>query len=122
MIVKRIMLNLCEGMEPPPIRISQFDTMWQLVFSILYKDRAWVIPDGATVALLGRKSDGTEFSIDGIIEDNKAVVDCNEDLSNVIGFTVCALSFVVDEKRVTTVNFAVFVEPAPVVPGTSSLE
>lgn len=120
MIEKSVTLHICEHVAPQQIRISQYDTVWQFVFTVLYKGRIWEIPDGATVALLGRKSDGTEVSIDGTIEDNKVKVDCNGDLSDVAGRTMCGLSFMADGKRLGTDNFTVLVEQAAVMRGEAT--
>ncbi len=122
MIEKKVNLRLDECAFPERIRVSQFDTMWQFVFGILYKSRPWQIPTGATAVLNGRKPDGNVFAFSGTIEDNKVTVDCDVQMTAVAGQTVCELSILSDGKVVGTANFVLDVETAPKSPDDVSSE
>lgn len=113
MIERNIALRIADGFTPERVRVSQFDTMWRFVFEIFYNSQRWEIPSGATAVLNGRKPDGNVFAFSGTIEDNKVTVDCDVQMTAVVGQTVCELSVLSDGKVVGTANFVMDVEAAP---------
>lgn len=112
MIEKNVKLWLGDG-PLVTVRVSQFDTMWRFVFSIIHNSQPWQIPTGATAVLNGRKPDGNLFAFSGTISDNKVTVDADVQMTAVAGQTVCELSILADGKVVGTANFIMDVEAAP---------
>lgn len=128
MIERNVTLRLDDGAYPVHIRVSQFDTMWRFVFTILYKNQPWFIPRSGgslitTATLNGRKPDGNVFAFAGTINGNNTVtVDCDVQMTAVTGQTVCELSILSDGKVVGTANFTLDVEAAPKSPDDVSSE
>lgn len=120
MITKNVNLYLGGG-YPVRIPVSQFDTMWRFVFTILYKGQPWPIPAGADVVLNGRKEDGNVFAFSGTIADGKAAVDCDVQMTAAAGTVVCELSVLSGGKVVGTANFVLEVELPPDIPDDEAL-
>lgn len=112
MITKNVKLYLGDGF-PVRIPVSQFDNMWQFVFTIVNNSQPWQIPTGATAVLNGKKPDGNVFAFSGTIENNTVTVDADVQMTAVAGQTVCELSILADGKTVGTANFILDVEEAP---------
>lgn len=112
MIEKNVKLWLGDG-PLVTVRVSQFDTMWRFIFSIVNNSQPWEIPSGASAVLNGRKPDGNVFAFSGTISDNKVTVDADVQMTAVAGQTVCELSILSDGRVVGTANFIMDVEAAP---------
>ena len=112
MITKAVNLWLGSGPRVV-IPVSQFDTMWQFVFTIIKGGLEWTIPTGATAVLNGLKPDGNVFAFSGTISGNTVTVDCDVQMTAVAGDTICELSILADGKTVGTANFTLAVEAAP---------
>ena len=112
MITKNVRLYLGDGF-PVRVPVSQYDTMWQFVFTIVNNSQPWQIPNGASAVLNGRKPDGNVFAFSGTIANNTVTVDADVQMSAVAGQTVCELSILADGKTVGTANFILDVEEAP---------
>lgn len=95
------------------IPVSQFDSMWQFMFSIMNGSTAWTIPTGAVAVLNGRKQDGNVFAFSGTISGNTVTVDCDVQMTACAGPTVCELSILAGGKVIGSSNFILDVEPAP---------
>ncbi len=120
MITKNVKLYLTGGF-PVRVPVSQFDTMWQFVFTIINDGLEWTIPTGASAVLNGLKPDGNVFAFSGTISNNAVTVDCDVQMTAVAGDTICELSIFTTEgseesqraKVVGTANFVLAVEAAP---------
>lgn len=112
MITKNVKLWLGAGPRVV-IPVSQFDTMWQFVFTVIKDSTEWTIPVGASAVLNGLKPDGNVFAFAGTISSNTVTVDCDVQMTAVAGEVECELSIVADSKVVGTANFALHVEAAP---------
>lgn len=112
MIEKNVKLYLGDGF-PVRIPVSQYDTMWQFVFTIIHNSQPWQIPTGATAVLNGKKPDGNVFAFAGTIENNTVTVDADVQMTACAGDTICELSILDDGKTVGTANFTLAVESAP---------
>lgn len=112
MISKPVTLYLSYGF-PVRVPVSQFDTMWQFVFTIIKDSVTWTIPTGATAVLNGLKPDGNVFAFAGTISGNTVTVNCDVQMTAVAGDTICELSILADGKTVGTANFTLAVEAAP---------
>lgn len=95
------------------IPVSQYDTMWRFIFTIINGSVEWTIPTGATAVLNGRKPDGNVIAISGTIADNKVTVDATEQMTVVAGEVVCELTIMSGGKVIGTANFILAVEDAP---------
>ena len=112
MITKPVILWI--GASPQVVvPVSQYDTIWNFVFSVRYEDAEWTIPAGATAKLMGRTSASTTFEIDGTISDNKITVTASTSVTGVAGNSVCEVRIIADGKQVSTANFILAVEKAP---------
>lgn len=116
MIERNVTLRLGDTIAPANIPVSQFDTMWRFVFSILYGHQSWEIPSGATAVLNGRKPDGNVFAFSGTVSGNKVTVDCDVQMTAVAGTVVCELSILSSGTVVGTANFILDVEAGPKAP------
>ena len=121
MISKPVNLYLSGG-YPVRIPVSQFDTIWQFVFTIIKDSTEWTIPTGASAVLNGLKPDGNVFAFSGTISDNKVTVNCDVQMTACAGDTICELSILADGKTVGTANFVLAVEAAPKSPDDISSE
>lgn len=122
MLDKNITLRLGDTGAPARIRVSQFDTMWSFVFTIVYNGQKWSVPSGAEAVLNGRKPDGNVFAFSGTVADGKVTVDCDVQMTAVAGPVVCELSVLSGGKVVGTANFILDVEVAPKSPDDVSSE
>ena len=122
MIEKTVTLSIGSVERPERIPVSQFDTMWQFVFSLTYAGDAWSIPAGAEAMMLGRKQDGNVFAFAGTVADGKITVPCDVQMTAVAGPVVCELSIISDHRTIGTSNFILDVEPAPKSPEDVSSE
>ena len=121
MISKPVTLYLSYGF-PVRVPVSQFDTMWQFVFTIIKDSVTWTIPSGATAVLNGLKPDGNVFAFAGTISGNTVTVNCDVQMTAVAGDTICELSILANGKTVGTANFTLAVEAAPKSPDDISSE
>lgn len=114
MITKNVTVYLGDG-YPVRIPMSQYDTMWELRFKVFLDDEEWTIPPGATVKLNYRRPDGTTNSKACAVYSLTNIVSSTVDseLTGVAGDVVCELTFVSDNKTVSTANFVIEVEPSP---------
>lgn len=112
MITKAVNLWLGSGPRVV-IPVSQFDTMWQFVFTVIKDGLTWEIPSGASAVLNGLKPDGNVFAFAGSISGNTVTVNCDVQMTACAGDTICELSILSDGKTVGTANFTLAVEAAP---------
>jgi len=112
MITRNVTVYLGEG-YPTRIPVSQYDTIWRFVFTVILDDEEWTIPSNASVVMNGRKPDGNVFALDGVIEGNRIIVDSTSQLAPVYGEVYCELSIAVASAIVGTANFIIDVEQAP---------
>ena len=119
MITKAVNLWLGSGPRVV-IPVSQFDTAWEFVFTIINAGTEWTIPAGSSVVMNGLKPDGNVFAFSGIIVSNKVVVDADVQMTACAGDTICELSILADGLTVGTANFTLAVEAAPKSPNDVS--
>lgn len=122
MIVRNVTVNLDHKVLPVRVRVSQFDSLWQFVFTVQYGGAEWTIPGGATVAMQGLKPDGNVFAFGGTVANNKVTVNCDVQMTAVAGEVVCELVFLQSGKNVGTANFILECEAAPKSPEDISSE
>lgn len=113
MIDRNVTVFLGSTPRATKIFVSQFDTMWRFVFTVIHNSQAWQIPTGATAVLNGKKPDGNVFAFSGTVTGNKVTVDCDVQMTAVAGPVLCELSILSGGKVVGTANFVLNVEAAP---------
>lgn len=96
------------------IRISQYDTLWRFIFTIYDGDDVYTVPSGATVLLIGRKSDETVFTYSGEPSDENVVVVCGEQVTSYPGSVECELRIAEPDGLVSSANFILDVEASPI--------
>ena len=98
----------------PPVKLSQYDTEWQFIFTVYKDDTVWSLSNVGTVVMTGVKEDGTVFVYEGTVSGSTVIVDCNEQVSSAAGRVECELRFSNTAGRlISTANFAFLVEQAP---------
>lgn len=122
MIEKNVILWIGEETNRLRVPVSQYDTMWELVFTIVNGSVEWEIPTGATASLNGVKPDGNVFAIAGTIDNNRVIVDADVQMTAVAGDTICELSISSNDMVVGTANFILAVEAAPLPDGSVESE
>lgn len=121
MITKNVTLWFGSGPRVT-IPVSQYDTMWQFVFSIINNSVAWPIPADSDVVMNGRKADGNTFSFGGTVSNGVATVNSDIQMTAAAGLAECELTVMNSGKVVGTANFYLAVEPAPKAEGDISSE
>jgi len=122
MITKNLLVYLGSDNKRLRVPVSQYDTMWTFVFTIINGSTEWTIPSGATVMLNGKKPDGNVFSFACTVANNKVSVDADVQMTAVAGDVWCELSVTANNTVVGTVNFVLAVEAAPVEDGAVASE
>lgn len=113
MIEKNVTLWLGAENHRVRVPVSQYDTMWTFVFTVVNGSVEWEIPEDAAASLNGVKPDGNVFAFAGTVEDNRVVVDTDVQMTACAGDTICELSITHDDKVIGTANFVLVVEKAP---------
>lgn len=109
----KVWIGAAQGIIPP-VKVSQYDTEWQFVFTVYKDDVVWDMAGVSTVSLNGVKEDGTAFVYPGSISSSHVVVDCGEQMTSAAGRVECELRFFTNYgKLVSTANFRLLVEQAP---------
>lgn len=109
----KVWIGAAQGIIPP-VKISQYDTVWQFIITVYKDDVVWDMADVSTVSLNGVKEDGTAFIYPASISSGHVVVDCGEQISSAPGRVECELRFANNYgKLVSTANFRLLVEQAP---------
>ena len=122
MITKNVKVWLGQNESNVYLPVSQFDSMWEFVFTIYNGPTEWQIPIGAEIVLNGLKPDGNTFSFRGTLSSNKVSVPGDVQMTAVAGNTKCELSVMSGGRVVGTANFTLVVEAAPKAPGDISSE
>lgn len=109
----KVWIGAAQGIIPP-VKVSQYDTEWQFVFTVYKDDVVWDMSGVSTVSLNGVKEDGTAFVYAGSISSGHVVVDCGKQMTSAAGRVECELRFFTSYgKVISTANFRLLVEQAP---------
>ena len=98
----------------PPVKVSQYDTEWQFVFTVYKDDIVWDMDGVNSISMNGVKEDGTAFVYTGSKSGIHVVVNCGKQMTSAAGRVECELRFFDNNNKiVSTANFRLLVEPAP---------
>ena len=111
MIVHDYNLNIVPGGVPLTVRLSQYDSDISLVFRLYASKGDFLVEDGTTVEIRGRKPNGETFAHAGTVSGNMVTIPFYEDMTDVSGKTVCEITLEHDQKSLSTSNFYINIEP-----------
>jgi hypothetical protein len=111
MIVHDYDLNIVPGGVPLTVRLSQYDSDISLVFRLYASKGDFLVEDGTTVEIRGRKPNGETFAHSGTVSGNMVTIPFYEDMTDVSGKTVCEITLEHDQKSLSTSNFYINIEP-----------
>ena len=121
MIDKTIGVYLGVNTLPTIVECTEGDTMWRWHFEVYFNSQRWTIPSGGTVMFTGKKADGNVFDMLETIENNEAVVVCDEQMTAAVGPAACVLRFLDTEgKTVASTPIVLAVKPNPQTQGPMS--
>lgn len=121
MIDKIIKVGLGVNTLPTIVECTEGDTMWRWHFEVYYESQRWTIPSDGFVMFTGRKADGNVFDVLETIENNEAVVLCDEQMTAAVGPVACVLRFLDAEgKTVASTPIVLAVRPNPQTQGPMS--
>lgn len=107
-------LNLESQLSKKYVKVSQYDTGRRLLITLLKNDCSmFKIPSEASASINGLKPDGKGFRYDCSIENNKVVVDMQEQMTVLAGCVKCEILLSKGGERIATANFMLSVEESP---------
>lgn len=113
-------LNITPDFAPPTLAISQNDVGRELSI-YLFGDRkeAYIIPDGATVALVGTKPSGLGFTVAGTWSGSTAKFYTTAEMSDEAGSIFCEVRITSGQTVIGSANARLYVEQNPHPSGTT---
>ena len=114
MLTLPFVINVYPHTVPLVVHLNQYDTDFQLVFTLMTSYGTLNIQSGTTAEVRGTKTDGTGYSADASIDiaNSKVTVTGNQQMTAVAGRNVFELTLWKNSKELNTVNFILDVEPA----------
>lgn len=107
-------LNLEPQLSKKYVKVSQYDTGRRLLITLIKNDGSmFKIPSEASASINGLKPDGNGFRYDCSIENNKVVVDMQEQMTVLAGCVKCEILLSKGGERIATANFMLSVEESP---------
>lgn len=107
-------LNLESQLSKKYVKVSQYDTGRRLLITLIKNDCSmFKIPSEASASINGLKPDGKGFRYDCSIENNKVVVDMQEQMTVLAGCVKCEILLSKGGERIATANFMLSVEESP---------
>ena len=107
-------LNLASQLPKKYLKVSQYDTGRRLLITLIKNDGSmFKIPTEASASINGLKPDGNGFRYDCSIENNKVVVDMQEQMTVLAGCVKCEILLSKGGERIATANFMLSVEESP---------
>jgi len=107
-------LNMTPGRVPLVIHVSQYDSDFQLVFTLYSSDGTFTIESGTTAMIRGTKTDGHAYDADTTVDINNQTVTVTGDVQMTAakGMNVYELVLQKSGKDLATANFILAVEKA----------
>ena len=107
-------LNLESQLSKKYVKVSQYDSGRRLLITLIKNDCSmFKIPSEASASINGLKPDGKGFRYDCSIENNKVVVDMQEQMTVLAGCVKCEILLSKGGERIATANFMLSVEESP---------
>lgn len=105
----------------PVFCVSEGDkTSRQIVLTVMRGGEAFLIPSGATVYIIGKKSDSNIFTYRCNYSGPDVTFDITEQMSAASGIVLCELQINLSGEVLGSANFVYWTEPAPIENGTYS--
>lgn len=124
MITQRYFLDIVHGNVPVIVPVSQYDSDFTLVFSLYASTGEFTLEKDTTATIRGTKGDGNGYSVDATIDIASAevTVEGDEQLTAIAGKQLFELTLWKGQKHLSTANFILNVEKAPLDRDTVSSE
>lgn len=105
----------------PVFCVSEGDkTSRRIVLTVMRGGEAFLIPSGATVYIIGKKSDSNIFTYRCNYSGSDVTFDITEQMSAASGIVLCELQINLSGEVLGSANFVYWTEPAPIENGTYS--
>lgn len=124
MITQRYFLDIVHGNVPVIVPVSQYDSDFTLIFSLYASTGEFTLEEDTTATIRGTKGDGNGYSVDATIDIASAevTVEGDEQLTAIAGKQLFELTLWKGQKHLSTANFILNVEKAPLDRDTVSSE
>lgn len=112
---QNIKLNLVPGGVPPVLNVSQYDSAYDVHFTIYNGAQLFEIPDDVSIQFQETKRDGNGFTVGATksAQTGQCYIWMQEQMSAVPGDQICELVLTnTTEDQIGTANFIMRVEPA----------
>lgn len=112
---QNIKLNLVPGGVPPVLNVSQYDSAYDVHFTIYNGAQLFEIPDDVSIQFQETKCDGNGFTVGATksAQTGQCYIWMQEQMSAVPGDQICELVLTnTTEDQIGTANFIMRVEPA----------
>lgn len=115
MITQRYFLDIVHGNVPVIVPVSQYDSDFTLIFSLYASTGEFTLEEDTTATIRGTKGDGNGYSVDATIDIASAevTVEGDEQLTAIAGKQLFELTLWKGQKHLSTANFILNVEKAP---------
>lgn len=113
MIERAYDIDLIPGGDPVEIRLSQYDTDFQILLYLTATNGNFVIENGTTAQMRGTKPDGSAYTKGVYMTGRSVILQGDENLTDVAGIGIYEICLTHNNKLLNTSNFRVKVEPSP---------
>lgn len=111
-------LDFCPGGVPLFVRLSQYDSNFSLVFNCFSHKGDFTVENGSTAVFRENKPDGNVISIDATVSGTMVTLTPSADnakqMTAIKGHCECEISLQKNGKELSSANFVLLVEKAPV--------
>lgn len=111
-------LDFCPGGVPLFVRLSQYDSNFSLVFNCFSHKGDFTVENGSTAVFREHKPDGNVISIDATVSGTTVTLTPSADnakqMTAIKGHCECEISLQKNGKELSSANFVLLVEKAPV--------
>lgn len=111
-------LDFCPGGVPLFVRLSQYDSNFSLVFNCFSHKGDFTVENGSTAVFREHKPDGNVISIDATVSGTIVTLTPSADnakqMTAIKGHCECEISLQKNGKELSSANFVLLVEKAPV--------
>ena len=112
MISYTMPLDMTPGVIPIAIKLSQYDSDFNLIFTLFSTKGTFTAPSGTTAAVRGTKRDGNGYSASASISGTTVTVTGHEQMTAIAGKNVFEIVLTYNGKKLASSNFILDVERA----------
>jgi len=115
MIEYRYILDMVPGSIPVIVPISQYDNDFTIIFTLHASEGTFTVESGTTAAIKGSKTDGNGYSATAALNISQKTVTItgNKQMTACYGKQIFELTLTKNNKELSTANFILDVEKAP---------